>query len=91
MTLYIFRRLLQSIGVIFIVTALVFVGIYVIGNPVDILVSTEADQEQFDRMVKNSFWYTSQSLSRETWGDLSHLANPRSNWFYNGCRLQLNL
>ena len=52
MTLYIFRRLLQSIGVIFIVTALVFVGIYVIGNPVDILVSTEADQDQFDRMVK---------------------------------------
>ena len=52
MTLYIFRRLLQSIGVIFVVTALVFVGIYVIGNPVDILVSTEADQEQFDRMVK---------------------------------------
>ena len=52
MTLYIFRRLLQSIGVIFVVTALVFIGIYVIGNPVDILVSTEADQEQFDRMVK---------------------------------------
>ena len=52
MTLYILRRLLQSIGVIFVVTALVFVGIYVIGNPVDILVSTDADQEQFDRMVK---------------------------------------
>ena len=52
MTLYIFRRLLQSIGVIFVVTALVFIGIYVIGNPVDILVSTEADQDQFDRMVK---------------------------------------
>ena len=31
---------------------MVFVGIYVIGNPVDILVSTDADQEQFDRMVK---------------------------------------
>ena len=37
---------------IFVVTALVFIGIYVIGNPVDILVSTEADQDQFDRMVK---------------------------------------
>jgi peptide/nickel transport system permease protein len=52
MTIYILRRVLQSMGVIFIVTALVFLGIYVIGNPVDVLVSTEADQEQFDRMVK---------------------------------------
>ena len=52
MTLFIIRRLLQSLGVVAVITALVFVGIYVIGNPVDVLVSTEADQEAFDRMVR---------------------------------------
>ena len=52
MTLYIVRRLLQSVLVILIMLVLVFVGVYVIGNPVDVLVSTEADQEEFDRMVR---------------------------------------
>ena len=52
MGLYIVRRLLQSVAVIAVLSALVFVGIYVIGNPVDVLVSTEADQEEFDRMVR---------------------------------------
>ncbi len=52
MTLYIVRRLLQSVLVIVVMTALVFVGVYVIGNPVDVLVSTEADQEDFERMVR---------------------------------------
>ena len=52
MTLYIVRRLLQSMLVILIMLVLVFVGVYVIGNPVDVLVSTEADQEEFERMVR---------------------------------------
>ena len=52
MTLYIVRRLLQSVLVIVIMLVLVFVGVYVIGNPVDVMVSTEADQEEFERMVR---------------------------------------
>ena len=52
MTLYIVRRLLQSMLVILVMLVLVFVGVYVIGNPVDVLVSTEADQEEFERMVR---------------------------------------
>ena len=52
MTLYIVRRLLQSVLVVLIMLVLVFVGVYLIGNPVDVLVSTEADQEEFDRMVR---------------------------------------
>jgi peptide/nickel transport system permease protein len=51
-TVYIIRRLLQSVVVVAVLSALVFVGVYVIGNPVDVLVSTEADQEEFDRMVR---------------------------------------
>ena len=52
MSLYIVRRLLQSVLVVLIMLVLVFVGVYVIGNPVDVLVSTEADQEEFERMVR---------------------------------------
>jgi peptide/nickel transport system permease protein len=52
MTLYIVRRLFQGLAVILVMTALVFIGIYVIGTPVDVLVSNEADQEEFDRMVR---------------------------------------
>ena len=52
MTTYIIRRLLQSAVVVAVLSALVFLGVYVIGNPVDVLVSTEADQEEFDRMVR---------------------------------------
>ena len=52
MTLYVVRRLLQSALVILIMLVLVFVGVFVIGNPVDVLVSTEADQEEFERMVR---------------------------------------
>jgi len=52
MTRYIIHRLLQSLAVVAVIAALVFVGVYVIGNPVDVLVSTEADQEEFDRMVR---------------------------------------
>ena len=35
MTLYVVRRLLQSVLVILIMLVLVFIGVYVIGNPVE--------------------------------------------------------
>ena len=40
------RRLLQSIAVLFVMSALVFVGVYAIGNPVDILINPQADQAE---------------------------------------------
>jgi peptide/nickel transport system permease protein len=40
------RRLAQSAGVLFVMSALVFVGVYAIGNPVDILVNPQADQAE---------------------------------------------
>jgi peptide/nickel transport system permease protein len=42
MTLFIFRRVLQGALVIFLMSVVVFVGIYQIGNPVDILINPEA-------------------------------------------------
>ncbi|HXF67040.1 MAG TPA: ABC transporter permease [Burkholderiales bacterium] len=43
------RRILQSIAVLFAMSALVFAGVYAIGNPVDILVSPLADQAEIAR------------------------------------------
>jgi peptide/nickel transport system permease protein len=42
MTLFIFRRVLQGALVILLMSVVVFVGIYQIGNPVDILINPEA-------------------------------------------------
>ena len=42
MTLFIFRRVLQGGLVIFLMSLVVFVGIYQIGNPIDILINPEA-------------------------------------------------
>src|SRR3954468_16996041 len=49
MLAYIARRLLQSVLVLFAMSALVFVGVYAIGNPVEILISPQADQAEIAR------------------------------------------
>jgi peptide/nickel transport system permease protein len=46
---YIIRRLLQSALVLFAMSALVFAGVYAIGNPVDILINPQADQAEIAR------------------------------------------
>ena len=43
------RRLLQSVVVLFLMSALVFTGVYAIGNPVDILINPQADQAEIAR------------------------------------------
>jgi peptide/nickel transport system permease protein len=43
------RRLLQSLLVLFLMSVLVFAGVYAIGNPVDILISPQADQAEIAR------------------------------------------
>jgi peptide/nickel transport system permease protein len=44
MLVFIVRRLLQSILVLLVMSLLVFVGVYAIGNPIDMLISPDADQ-----------------------------------------------
>lgn len=44
MLVFIIRRLLQSLLVLFVMSLLVFAGVYAVGNPVDILISPEATQ-----------------------------------------------
>lgn len=43
------RRLAQSVAVLFVMSVLVFVGVYAVGNPVDILVNPQSDQNEIAR------------------------------------------
>jgi peptide/nickel transport system permease protein len=46
---FISHRLLQTIVVLFVMSLLVFMGVYAIGNPVDILINPQADQMEIAR------------------------------------------
>jgi len=48
---YIIRRSLQALLVLLIMSVLVFIGVYAIGNPIDILISPQADQLDRDRAI----------------------------------------
>ena len=50
MLAYIARRLMQSLAVLFVMSLLVFLGVYAIGNPVDILINPQADQAEIERV-----------------------------------------
>jgi peptide/nickel transport system permease protein len=52
MTVYILRRLAQTLLVLFVTSALVFSGLYLVGDPVEILVNPAADQEEKARAAK---------------------------------------
>ena len=65
MTLFIIRRLMQGAQVILAMSVVVFVGVYMIGNPVDILIHPAATQEQrgaivarlgLDRPLPEQYW-----------------------------------
>lgn len=51
MTAYLIRRLLQASLVVAAMSVLVFVGVYAIGDPVEILISPEADQIERERAI----------------------------------------
>lgn len=51
MTTWILRRLIQAMFVVLAMTVIVFVGVNVIGNPVEILISPDADQAERARAI----------------------------------------
>jgi len=64
-TVFVIRRLLQSIGVLFATSIIVFLGVYAIGNPVDILIAADATQAErqaaivalgLDRSLPEQYW-----------------------------------
>ena len=52
MTVFVIRRLMQSVFVVFIMTVLVFFGVMVIGNPADILISEDCIGDCYERAVR---------------------------------------
>ena len=52
MTVYILRRLSQTLLVLAVTSALVFGGLYLVGDPVEILVNPNADQIEKERTAK---------------------------------------
>jgi len=51
MLVYIIRRSMQSVVVLFVMSLLVFVGVYAIGNPIDLLINPQADQIEREHAI----------------------------------------
>ena len=51
MTVWVIRRLFQAVLVMLAMTLIVFIGVSVIGNPIDILISPDADQAERVRAI----------------------------------------
>ncbi|MBV1799117.1 ABC transporter permease [Siccirubricoccus sp. G192] len=51
MTVFLLRRLMQAAVVVLAMSLLVFIGVYAIGDPVEILISPEADQIERERAI----------------------------------------
>ena len=51
MLVYVVRRSIQAILVLFVMSLIVFIGVYAIGNPVDILINPQADQQERERAI----------------------------------------
>ncbi len=53
MTVFIIRRLMQSVLVLFVMSFLVFSGVNLVGDPVEMMVSDEATQEERERVIRS--------------------------------------
>jgi peptide/nickel transport system permease protein len=51
MLVYLIRRSIQAVLVLLVMSLIVFVGVYAIGNPVDILINPQADQMERERAI----------------------------------------
>ncbi|WP_439597263.1 ABC transporter permease [Falsiroseomonas sp.] len=51
MSVYLLRRLIQAAGVVLAMSIIVFIGVFAIGDPVEILISPDADQFERERAV----------------------------------------
>ena len=52
MSVYLLRRLIQAAGVVLAMSVIVFIGVYAIGDPVEILISPDADQIERERAIR---------------------------------------
>lgn len=76
MSVYLVRRLIQSMLVLAVMSLLVFIGVFAVGNPVYMLVSPEADQAEIERVTAtlglDKPWWTQYArfLAQALQGDL---------------------
>ena len=76
MLTFLLRRFAQSLLTLFVMSLLVFAGVYAIGNPVDILISPQADQAEIARATaalgldQPLWWQFWRFLSHAVSGDL---------------------
>ena len=52
MLAYFIRRLMQAVVVLFVMSLLVFMGVFAVGNPADILISPLATPEEYEAAVR---------------------------------------
>ncbi len=70
MTAFIIRRLMQSVVVVLVMSGIVFFGVYLVGDPIYMLVNPQMDQEDIDKAIK------ALGLDRPVWEQYFHfLAN----------------
>lgn len=76
MTAFILRRLMQSVGIVAVMSLIVFFGVHIVGDPVYLLINPQADQADIeaairalglDRPVWEQYWHF---LSGALQGDL---------------------
>lgn len=53
MTVFIIRRMMQALLVVFVMSFLVFGGVFVVGDPTEILVADDADQAERQRVIES--------------------------------------
>ncbi len=52
MTAFLLRRLIQAAAVVLVMSLLVFLGVFAVGDPIEILISPEADQFERERAIR---------------------------------------
>lgn len=52
MTAFILRRLMQSVGVVAVMSLIVFFGVHIVGDPVYLLINPQADQEDIEAAIR---------------------------------------
>ncbi len=66
MSAFVIRRLMQSIAVVMVMSLIVFFGVNIVGDPVDMLINPEADQADIEAAIKalgldrpahEQYWY----------------------------------
>jgi len=70
MTAFIIRRLMQSVVVVLVMSGIVFFGVFLVGDPIHMLVNPQMDQEDIDKAIR------ALGLDRPVWEQYFHfLAN----------------